>query len=44
FGSRVVFFCIIFAACLGMAKLLFWLLDHVGLIRSRRERALHSPS
>ncbi|MGG6177057.1 ECA oligosaccharide polymerase [Pantoea allii] len=44
FGSRVVFFCIIFAACLGMAKLLFWLLGHVGLIRSRSERALHSPS
>lgn len=33
FGSRVVFFCIIFAACLGVAKLLFWLLDRAGLIR-----------
>ena len=24
FGSRVVFFCLIFAACVGLAKLLFW--------------------
>lgn len=43
FGSRVVFFCIIFAACLGMAKLLFWLLDRAGLIRDRSRRVLHSP-
>ncbi len=44
FGSRVVFFCLIFAACLAVAKLLYGLLNHVGLIRSRRERPLHSPS
>ncbi|MEG3109266.1 MULTISPECIES: ECA oligosaccharide polymerase [unclassified Pantoea] len=44
FGSRVVFFCLIFAACLGIAKLIFRLLDHAGLIRSRGVRALHSPS
>ncbi|MEQ4515766.1 MAG: WzyE family oligosaccharide polymerase, partial [Pantoea agglomerans] len=33
----------IFAACLGMAKLLFWLLDRAGLIRDRSRRVLHSP-
>lgn len=44
FGSRVVFFCLIFAACLGIAKLIFRLLDHAGLIRSRVAGALHSPS
>lgn len=41
FGSRVVFFCVIFAACTVMAKLLYWLLDHAGLIRSRHTRILH---
>lgn len=44
FGSRVVFFCLIFAACLGIAKLIFRLLDHAGLIRSRVAGTLHSPS
>lgn len=44
FGSRVVFFCIIFAACLGVAKLLFWLLDRAGLIRSRDGRVLQRSS
>ncbi|MBP2195949.1 ECA oligosaccharide polymerase [Pantoea cypripedii] len=44
FGSRVVFFCIIFAACLLVAKLLYWLLDRAGLIRQRGEPVLPSPS
>jgi len=35
FASRVVFFCIIFFACVVLAKLLYWLLDHAGLIRTR---------
>ncbi|MEB5973797.1 ECA oligosaccharide polymerase [Pantoea dispersa] len=40
FGSRVVFFCLIFAACVGLAKLLFWLLARAGLIRPRAEPGL----
>ena len=40
FGSRVVFFCLIFAACVGLAKLLFWLLARAGLIRPRTEPVL----
>lgn len=36
FVSRVVFFCLVFAACVLIAKLLFWLLDSAGLIRPRR--------
>lgn len=44
FGSRVVFFCLIFAACMGLAKLLYWLLARAGLIRPRGEPVLHSPS
>ncbi|MCZ4059637.1 ECA oligosaccharide polymerase [Pantoea sp. LMR881] len=44
FGSRVVFFCVIFAASLAVAKLLYWLLDRAGLIRSRAVRALQSTS
>ncbi|ADU67477.1 ECA oligosaccharide polymerase [Pantoea sp. At-9b] len=43
FGSRVVFFCVIFAACLLVAKLLYWLLDRAGLIRQRGEPVLPSP-
>jgi enterobacterial common antigen polymerase len=43
FGSRVVFFCVIFAACLFVAKLLYWLLDRAGLIRQRGEPVLPSP-
>lgn len=42
FGSRVVFFCIIFAACVVAAKLLYWLLDRAGLIRSRENQVLQS--
>lgn len=44
FGSRVVFFCIIFAACMAVAKLLYWLLARAGLIRSRSEPVVHSLS
>jgi len=44
FGSRVVFFCLIFAACMWAAKLLYWLLARAGLIRPRSEPVLHSPS
>lgn len=45
FVSRVVFFCIIFGACLVLAKLLYWLFDTAGLIKARvtRARALASP-
>ncbi|WLS78736.1 ECA oligosaccharide polymerase [Erwinia pyri] len=35
FASRIVFFCLIFAAAVVVAKLLFWLLDSAGLIRTR---------
>ncbi len=35
FVSRVVFFCLIFAVCVLVAKLVFWLLDSAGLIRLR---------
>jgi antigen polymerase len=44
FGSRVVFFCLIFATCMWVAKLLYWLLARAGLIRPRNEPVLHSPS
>ncbi|WP_431224224.1 ECA oligosaccharide polymerase [Serratia sp. L9] len=45
FVSRVVFFCIIFGACLVLAKLLYWLFDAAGLIKARimRKRA-HAPA
>ncbi|WP_158784325.1 ECA oligosaccharide polymerase [Pantoea sp. BAV 3049] len=36
FASRVVFFCLIFAVAVVAAKLIFWLLDSAGLIRSRK--------
>lgn len=42
FGSRVVFFALIFLVCLGVAKMLYWLLDRAGLIRRRGGQALHS--
>ncbi len=35
FASRVVFFCLIFAACVLVAKLLYWLFYNAGLIRPR---------
>ena len=35
FGSRVVFFMLIFGACLVVAKLIYWLFDSAGLIRRR---------
>nr|WP_318384916.1 ECA oligosaccharide polymerase [uncultured Enterobacter sp.] len=35
FVSRVVFFLVIFGACLLMAKLLYWLFDSAGLIHKR---------
>ncbi|WP_017345728.1 ECA oligosaccharide polymerase [Pantoea sp. A4] len=35
FGSRVVFFAVIFGACVLVAKLLYWLLDYAGVIRVR---------
>lgn len=44
FGSRVVFFCVIFVACIVAAKLLYWLLDRAGLIRSRERQVLHTPT
>ncbi|EOU9562462.1 ECA oligosaccharide polymerase [Cronobacter dublinensis] len=39
FVSRVVFFMLVFGACLVLAKLLYWLLDNAGLIQPRRRRA-----
>jgi len=44
FGSRVVFFALIFLVCLGVAKMLYWLLDRAGLIRRRGGQVLHSPA
>ncbi len=44
FGSRVVFFCVIFAACMAVAKMLYWLLARAGLIRTRSEPVFHSLS
>lgn len=35
FGSRVVFFLVIFGICLLAAKLLYWFTDSVGLIHKR---------
>lgn len=35
FGSRAVFFLVIFGICLLAAKLLYWFLDSVGLIHKR---------
>ncbi|WP_342322754.1 ECA oligosaccharide polymerase [Kosakonia sp. BYX6] len=40
FTSRVVFFLVMFGFCLLMAKLLYWLFDSAGLIRSRGSRAV----
>ncbi|QCR37561.1 ECA oligosaccharide polymerase [Nissabacter sp. SGAir0207] len=40
FGSRVVFFCLVFGACLVAAKLLYWMFDASGLIRPRGRRAI----
>ncbi|WP_031523759.1 ECA oligosaccharide polymerase [Siccibacter colletis] len=39
FVSRVVFFMLVFGACLMLAKLLYWLLDTAGLVHSRRAKA-----
>ena len=33
FVSRVVFFCLVFGACLIAAKLLYWLFESAGLVR-----------
>ena len=38
FFSRVVFFCVVFGACLIAAKLLYWMLDAAGLIRAKMPR------
>ncbi len=38
FVSRVVFFGLVFGACLIAAKLIFWLLNRAGLIRPRHTR------
>ena len=35
FVSRVVFFMVVFGACLLIAKLLYWILESAGLIRGR---------
>jgi len=39
FASRVVFFLLIFSACLLMAKLLYWLLESAGLVHARLRRS-----
>ncbi|HDG1689396.1 TPA: ECA oligosaccharide polymerase [Kluyvera georgiana] len=41
FGSRVVFFMVIFGFCLLMAKLLYWLFESAGLIHQRLRRLSH---
>jgi antigen polymerase len=38
FASRVVFFLVIFGACLVVAKLLYWLFERAGLIHQRLRR------
>ena len=45
FFSRVVFFCVVFGACLVMAKLLYWMFDAAGLIRAKipRRKNLMEP-
>lgn len=43
FGSRVVFFALIFLLCLGVAKMLYWLFNRAGLIRRRGGQAFPSP-
>ncbi len=35
FVSRVVFFIVVFGACLMIAKLLYWLFESAGLIHKR---------
>ena len=35
FGSRVVFFALIFLACLLVTKILFWFLQQAGLVKER---------
>lgn len=42
FVSRVVFFLIVFGACLLIAKLIYWLFDSAGLIQ-RRQKPLPQP-
>lgn len=42
FVSRVVFFGLIFALCLIMAKLLYWAFDVCGMIRQRVRGSLSS--
>ncbi|HAT1572649.1 ECA oligosaccharide polymerase [Kluyvera cryocrescens] len=41
FGSRVVFFMVIFGVCLLVAKLLYWLFESAGLIHQRLKRPTH---
>lgn len=43
FVSRVVFFAIIYALCIFIAKLVFWLLDHAGVIRLRSNTKMLPP-
>lgn len=39
FASRVVFFLVVFSACLLMAKLLYWLLESAGLVHGQLRRS-----
>ena len=41
FGSRVVFFMVIFGVCLLVAKLLYWLFESAGLIHQRLKCPSH---
>lgn len=43
FVSRVVFFTLIFGLCLLLAKLIFFLLNRAGLIRTRTGKSRHLP-
>ncbi|MFP1592581.1 WzyE family oligosaccharide polymerase [Escherichia coli] len=42
FVSRVVFFIVVFGACLMIAKLLYWLLESARLVRKRTDRWLRT--
>ena len=42
FVSRVVFFIVVFGACLMIAKLLYWLFESAGLIHKRTKSSLRT--
>ncbi|XPE53550.1 WzyE family oligosaccharide polymerase [Shigella flexneri] len=42
FVSRVVFFIVVFGACLIIAELLYWLFESAGLIHKRTKSSLRT--